>query len=260
MLRDCRLAGLGVTARAWPRATFGWPAARIGSSRTSASLDVYKADEWRDAGLCATGAKGWQSVVPSRAWAAADQDLAETGRPRPGVPATPHDHYRAAGQRERQTPQVHRERDTRAGLRPAAVRPCSWTCKCTGTSAGRCSPATGPPRIYRLPPSALTTASQRWSRPTNGSAGTWDSAGADINQSATVVGQLREWQRGKTTKHTVTSDMVAHDAMIAQVRCLIDHIGITSDLSIDPAPDTYRLATAVSLPTTPTRGSHTDLG
>lgn len=72
-----------------------------------------------------------------------------------------------------------------------------------------------------------------------------DSAGADVNQSATVVGQLREWQRWKTTKHTVTSDMVAHDVMIAQVRSLIDHIGITSKLSIDPAPDTYRLATPI---------------
>jgi len=72
-----------------------------------------------------------------------------------------------------------------------------------------------------------------------------DSAGADLNQSATVAGQLREWQRWKTTQHNSASDVVAHDVMIAQVRSLIDHIGITSNLIVDPAPDTYRLALAL---------------
>jgi len=72
-----------------------------------------------------------------------------------------------------------------------------------------------------------------------------DSTGADLNRSATVAGQLREWERWKATEHTVTSDTVAHDVMIAQVRSLIDHIGITSHLTLDPAPDAYRLATAL---------------
>jgi diguanylate cyclase (GGDEF)-like protein/PAS domain S-box-containing protein len=72
-----------------------------------------------------------------------------------------------------------------------------------------------------------------------------DSAGSDLNQSATVAGQLQEWNRWKTTQHTAASDGVAHDVMIAQVRALIDHIGLTSNLTIDPAPDSYRLAKAL---------------
>jgi diguanylate cyclase (GGDEF)-like protein/PAS domain S-box-containing protein len=72
-----------------------------------------------------------------------------------------------------------------------------------------------------------------------------DSAGADLNRSATVAGQREEWERWKNTEHTLTSDTVAHDVMIAQLRSLIDHIGITSRLTLDPAPDAYRLATAL---------------
>ncbi len=72
-----------------------------------------------------------------------------------------------------------------------------------------------------------------------------DTAGAELNESATVAGQLREWQRRGSTKHTASTDVVAHDVMIAQVRSLIDHIGITSNLTLDPAPDTYRLAVAL---------------
>jgi diguanylate cyclase (GGDEF)-like protein/PAS domain S-box-containing protein len=72
-----------------------------------------------------------------------------------------------------------------------------------------------------------------------------DSAGSDLNQSATVVGQLQEWNRWKTTQHTAASDGAAHDVMIAQVRALIDHIGLTSKLTVDPAPDSHRLAQAL---------------
>ncbi|WP_345539220.1 EAL domain-containing protein [Phytohabitans rumicis] len=85
---------------------------------------------------------------------------------------------------------------------------------------------------------ALTSIDEKLGRQLN-------SAGADLNESATVAGQLREWQRWKATQHTASSDIVAHDVMIAQVRSLIDHIGITSNLTIDPAPDAYRLATAL---------------
>lgn len=72
-----------------------------------------------------------------------------------------------------------------------------------------------------------------------------DSAGEDLNESATVAGQLREWNRWKTTDHNVANDGVAHDIMIAQVRSLIDYIGVTSNLTIDPSPETYRLASAL---------------
>ncbi|MEJ3744942.1 EAL domain-containing protein [Actinomycetes bacterium KLBMP 9797] len=85
---------------------------------------------------------------------------------------------------------------------------------------------------------ALASVDERLGRQLN-------SAGADLNESATVGGQLRAWQRWKATNHTAVSGTVAHDVMIAQVRSLIDHIGITSNLTIDPAPDAYRLATAL---------------